>query len=62
LFSAINGWTPTYFFWRRNALFSLPRTLYSSFLLFFECTLLLVLRLAFVFTLVFVQNLLVLCG
>jgi hypothetical protein len=27
LFSAINDWTPTYFFWRRHTLFSLPRTL-----------------------------------
>jgi hypothetical protein len=27
LFAAINGWTPAYFFWRRNTQFSLPRTL-----------------------------------
>jgi hypothetical protein len=27
LFSAINGWIPTCFFWRRHASFSLPRTL-----------------------------------
>jgi hypothetical protein len=27
LFVVINGWTPTYFFWRRHTLFSLPRTL-----------------------------------
>jgi hypothetical protein len=27
LFSIINGWTPTYFFWRRHNLFSLSRTL-----------------------------------
>jgi hypothetical protein len=27
LFAAINGWTPTYFFWRRHTPFSLPRTL-----------------------------------
>jgi hypothetical protein len=27
LFSAINGWTPTYFFWRRHTPFSFPRTL-----------------------------------
>jgi hypothetical protein len=26
-FAAINGWTPTYFFWRRRTRFSLPRTL-----------------------------------
>jgi hypothetical protein len=27
LFAAINGWTPTFFFWRRHTPFSLPRTL-----------------------------------
>jgi hypothetical protein len=27
LFAAINGWTPTYFFWRRHTPFLLPRTL-----------------------------------
>jgi hypothetical protein len=27
LFAAINGWTPTYLFWRRHTSFSLPRTL-----------------------------------
>jgi hypothetical protein len=27
LFSIINGWTPTYFFWRIHAPFSLFRTL-----------------------------------
>jgi hypothetical protein len=27
LFDAINGWTPTCFFWRRHTPFSLPRTL-----------------------------------
>jgi hypothetical protein len=27
LFAAINGWTPTYFFWRRHTPFKLPRTL-----------------------------------
>jgi hypothetical protein len=27
LFVAINGWTPTYFFWRRHTPFSWPRTL-----------------------------------
>jgi hypothetical protein len=25
--AAINGWTPTYFFWRRHTPFLLPRTL-----------------------------------
>jgi hypothetical protein len=27
LFDVINGWIPTYFFWRRYTPFSLPRTL-----------------------------------
>jgi hypothetical protein len=27
LFAIINGWTPTYFLWRRHTPFSLPRTL-----------------------------------
>jgi hypothetical protein len=27
LFFVINGWTPTYLFWRRHTPFSLPRTL-----------------------------------
>jgi hypothetical protein len=27
LFAVINGWTRTYFFWRRHTPFSLPRTL-----------------------------------
>jgi hypothetical protein len=57
LFGAINGWTPTYFFWRRHALFSLPRTLYFSLLLFNECSLFLVLHLAFVFRLDFCSEL-----
>jgi hypothetical protein len=26
-FIEINGWTPTYFFWRRHTLFLLPRTI-----------------------------------
>jgi hypothetical protein len=56
-FSAINGWTPTYFFWRRHTPFSLPRTLYFSLLSFNECSFFLV---AFVFCLDFFQNLLVL--
>jgi hypothetical protein len=50
LFAAINGWTPTYFFWTIHTPFSLPRTLYFSFLLFCECSLFLVLRLAFYFS------------
>jgi hypothetical protein len=31
-FSAINGWTPTNFFWRSCLAFHLPRTLRFSFL------------------------------
>jgi hypothetical protein len=44
-------------FEERHALFSLPRTLYFSFLSFCECSLLLVLRLAFVFHLYFCSEL-----
>jgi hypothetical protein len=32
LFAAINGWTPTNFFWRSCLVFHLPRTLRFSFL------------------------------
>jgi hypothetical protein len=32
LFAAINGWTPTNFFWRSCLAFQLPRTLRFSFL------------------------------
>jgi hypothetical protein len=49
LFDAINGWTPTNFFWRRHSVFHLPRTLYFSLLSFNECSFFLELRLAFVF-------------
>jgi hypothetical protein len=45
LFAAINGWTPTYFFWRRHTQFLLPGTLYFSLLSFNECSLFLVLHL-----------------
>jgi hypothetical protein len=34
LFAAINGWTPTNFFWRSFLAFHLPRTLRFSFLSF----------------------------
>jgi hypothetical protein len=51
LFSAINGWTPTNFFWRSCLAFHLPRTLHFSILSFNECSLFLELRLAFDFRL-----------
>jgi hypothetical protein len=51
LFAAINGWSPTNFFWRSCLAFHLPRTLCFSLLSFNECSLFLELRLAFVFRL-----------
>jgi hypothetical protein len=51
LFAAINGWTPTNFFWRSCLAFHLPRILYFSLLSFNECSLFLELRLAFDFCL-----------
>jgi hypothetical protein len=51
LFAAINGWTPTNFFWRSSLAFHLPRTLRFSLLSFNECCLFLELRLGFVFCL-----------
>jgi hypothetical protein len=57
LFDVINGWTPAYFFWRRHTLFSLPRILGCSLLSFCECSLLLVLRLGFLFHLYFCSEL-----
>jgi hypothetical protein len=57
LFAAINGWTPTNFFWRRFTRFHLPRTLRFSLLSFNECSLFLLLRLAFVFRLDFYSDL-----
>jgi hypothetical protein len=51
LFAAINGWTPTNFFWRRFTRFHLPRTLHFLLLSFNECSLFLELRLAFIFRL-----------
>jgi hypothetical protein len=58
LFAAINGWTPTNFFWRRYTRFYLPRTLYFSLLSFNECSLFLLLHLAFIFCLDFCSDLL----
>jgi hypothetical protein len=57
LFAAINGWTPTNFFWRRCTHFHLPRTLRFSLLSFNECSLFLLLRSAFVFCLDFCSDL-----
>jgi hypothetical protein len=51
MFAAINGWTPTNFFWRSCLAFHLPRTLHFSLLSFNECSLFLLLRLVFVFCL-----------
>jgi hypothetical protein len=53
LFAAINGCTPTNFFWRRCTHFHLPRTLSFSLLSFNECSLFLELHLAFIFCLDF---------
>jgi hypothetical protein len=57
LFAAINGWTPTNFFWRRCTRFHLPRTLCFLLLSFNECFLFLELCLVFVFRLDFCSNL-----
>jgi hypothetical protein len=51
LFAAINGWTPTNFFWISFLDFHLPRTLLFSLLSFNECSLFLEPRLAFDFCL-----------
>jgi hypothetical protein len=51
LFSSINGWTPTNFFWISFLAFHLPRTLRFSLLSFNECSLFLLLRLVFIFRL-----------
>jgi hypothetical protein len=59
LFTAINGWTPTNFFWRSCLAFHLPRTLCYSLLSFNECSLFLELRLAFVFRLDFCSDLVI---
>jgi hypothetical protein len=57
LFAAINGWTPTNFFWISCLAFHLPRTLRFSLLSFNECSLFLLLHLAFVFHLDFCSDL-----
>jgi hypothetical protein len=57
LFAAINGCTPTNFFWRSCLAFHLPRTFRFSLLSFNECFLFLELRLAFVFCLDFCSDL-----
>jgi hypothetical protein len=59
LFSAINGWTPTNFFWRSCLVFHLPRTLHFSLLSFNECSLFQELRLAYIFRLDFYLDLLI---
>jgi hypothetical protein len=59
LFAAINGWTPTNFFWRRCLAFYLPRTLHFSLLSFNECSLFLELRLVFVFRLDFCSDIVI---
>jgi hypothetical protein len=51
LFAAINGWTPTNFFWRSCLAFHLPRILHFSLLSLNECSLFLKLRLVFIFRL-----------
>jgi hypothetical protein len=57
LFAAINGCTPTNFFWRRCTRFHLPRTLLFSLLSFNKCSLFLLLCLAFIFRLDFCSDL-----
>jgi hypothetical protein len=59
LFAAINGWTPTNIFWRSCLAFHLPRTLRFSLLSFNECSLFLLLRLAFIFRLDFCSDLVI---
>jgi hypothetical protein len=59
LFAAINGCTPTNSFWRRFTHFHLPRTLRFSLLSFNECSLFLLLPLAFIFCLDFYSDLVI---
>jgi hypothetical protein len=59
LFGAINGWTPTNFFWRSCLAFHLPRILRFSLLSFNECSLFLELHLAFIFRLDFCSDLVI---
>jgi hypothetical protein len=58
-FAAINGWTPTNFFWRSCLAFYLPKTLFFSLLSFNECSLFLLLCLAFIFCLDFYSDLVI---
>jgi hypothetical protein len=57
LFAAINGWTPINFFWRRCTRFSFAKNTPFSLLSFNECSLFLLLRLAFIFHLGFCSDL-----
>jgi hypothetical protein len=59
LFAAINGWTPTNFFWRSCLAFHLPKTLRFSLLSFNEYSLFLELRLAFIFRLDFCSDIVI---
>jgi hypothetical protein len=60
LIAAINGWITSCLFWRETySVFHLLRTLYFSLLSFNECSLFLLLRLAFVFHLDFCSDLII---
>jgi hypothetical protein len=59
LFVAINGWTPTNFFWRSCLAFHSPRTLHFSLLSFNECSLFLLLCLVFICRLDFCSDLVI---
>jgi hypothetical protein len=59
LFAAINGWTPTNFFWRRRTPFFICKEHYFSLLSFNECSLFLELRLAFIFHLDFCSDIVI---
>jgi hypothetical protein len=61
LLAAINGWTPTNFFWRRCTRFSFAKNTPFFTLIINECSLLLELQLAFIFALIFVQILFYIC-
>jgi hypothetical protein len=57
LFAAINGWTPTNFFWRKCTHFLFAKNTPFSLLSFNKCSLFLELRLAFIFHLDFCSDL-----
>jgi hypothetical protein len=59
LFAAINGWTPTNFFWRRHTPFFIAMNTLVFTLSFNECSLFLELRLAFIFRLDFCSDLVI---